>query len=74
MTVYDRIISAIVKTNGEVIEYHVQSPGELAAAFEDVEAHIQAYRDIKSSMMATSMEMLKKQDKEVSDADSIKDK
>lgn len=39
------------------------TPGELTEAYQDVEAHIEAYRQLKSSMMSTSMEMLKKQEK-----------
>lgn len=64
MVVFDRIVSATVKTTGQVIEYHVQSPGEVSAAYEDVEAHIQAYRDIKTSLLNTSMEFMKRADKE----------
>lgn len=64
MVAYDRIITATVRTTGEAIEYHVRTPGELAEAFQDVEAHIEAYRQLKSSMMNTGMEFLKQQDKE----------
>lgn len=62
MASFDRIITATVKTNGEVIEYKVMSPGELTEAYRDVEAHIEAYRQIKSSLMTTSMQMLEQQD------------
>lgn len=63
MASFDRIITATVKTTGEVIEYHVQTSGELAEAYSDIEAHIQAYRDLKSAAMNTSMEMIKQLDK-----------
>jgi hypothetical protein len=62
MTFFDRIISATVSTTGEVIEYHVQSPGELTEAFKDVEAHLEAYRLLKNSMLNTSMNMLNRKD------------
>lgn len=60
----DRVISAVVSTTGEVIEYHVQTPGEVSAAFRDTEAHIDAYRTIKNLLLNTGMELLSKQDKE----------
>ena len=64
---FDRIITVTVKTSGEVIEYRVMNSTDLTSAYADVEAHIEAYRQIKSSLMNTSMEMLKQQDKEKPD-------
>lgn len=57
---FDRIISATVKTTGEVIEYSIQSFSDLNKAYADIEAHIQAYRDLKSAAMNSSMEMVKR--------------
>lgn len=60
----DRIITATVKTSGEVIEYHVKTASEVTDAYNDVEARIEAYRQLKSALMNTGMQLLKQQDKE----------
>lgn len=63
MATTDRIISAVVDTTGEVIEYHVMSPSEVTDAYRDVEAHLKAYHSIKTSLLNTSMDMISKQEK-----------
>lgn len=58
----DRIITATVKTNGEVIEYHVMTPTEVSTAYKEVEAYLEAYRTIKSGLLNTSMQMMNRSD------------
>jgi len=60
----NHIASAVVSTTGEVLEYKIETPGEVSRAYRDVEAHLAAYREIKRLIMSTGMDILSKQEKQ----------
>lgn len=68
MPAIDRVITATVTTSGEVLEYHVTNTSDLSSAYTDVEAYLTAYHSLKTMMLAASMDIVSKQNKEKPDA------
>lgn len=68
----DHIISATISTTGEVIEYHYNNSAELSAAYKDIDARLNAYRQLKRLILDISMQIIMKQEekKERDNADT----
>lgn len=60
------VISATVASTGEIIEYKIDTKEQLSDAFKDVEARLEAYRQLKNIMLNTSMQIIMRKDKDES--------
>lgn len=54
-------VTATVTTTGELIEYTFATPQDLAEAYKDNQAHLEARRQIKSTMLDLSMHLITRQ-------------
>lgn len=62
MTRIDNVISATVSGTGEVIEYKYHNASELSQVYREVEAKLNAYKQLKRLILDISMQLIMKQE------------